>query len=327
MKFAKITQTTLLVLDGSNTLSFAAAVDPLRAANRQAGATLFDWRFATPQDAPVTLTSGLTIPAAPMHKVARTDLLLIVAGFNLEAQSTPALLASLRRLAGADTLVAGIDGGPWVMARAGLLDGHAATTHWEDLEKFAVRFPQVATINARYHISGPRLTSGGAAPAIEMMLHLIGDRHGPALAGKVAGSFIYDAHSTSTLPQRRYAEPRHNALTTRAQALMEGALETPVSLAQIAQKLGVTPRALQLQFRTRLGLTPQSHYLSLRLAEAERLIRHTETPLQDIAIATGFGSQSSFARAFRARFGQSARQARNSAKSLPPQAPGTSDRG
>tara|TARA_R110002049_G_scaffold140930_7_gene302367 strand:+ start:18232 stop:19143 length:912 start_codon:yes stop_codon:yes gene_type:complete len=301
-----------LVLDGCNTLSFAAAVDPLRAANRQAGKTLFDWQFATPQAAAVRLTSGLEIPAAPIHQVARTDLLLIVAGFDLEPQTTPALQASLRRLAGQGVTIAGIDGGPWVMARAGLLDGHEATAHWEDLERFAAEFPRVRLRNSRYQISGKRLTCAGAAPAIEMMLHLIREAHGAALAAKVAGVFIYDLATPPDRPQSRQGHMRHSALTARAQALMEGALETPLPIASLARRLGVSARALQAQFQARLGVTPQGHYLTLRLGEAERLVRQTHLPLQEVALATGFASQASFARAFRAAHGVSARQMRQS---------------
>jgi transcriptional regulator GlxA family with amidase domain len=308
MKSVKIksTQVTLLILEGSNTLSFAAAVDPLRAANRQSGLPLYRWHFATPRDAPVTLTSGLQIPASPIHKLEKTDLLLIVAGFDLEAQSTPALTASIRRIAGTGATIAGIDGGPWVMARAGVLDGHSATCHWEDMEVFAHEFPQVELINTRFQISDGRLTSAGAAPAIEMMLHLVRTAHGGALAAKIAATFIYDLAAPTTRPQSRRTALPHNALTARAQAMMEAALDTPTPITTLARRLGVSPRALQAQFSLRLGTTPQAHYLSLRLAEAERLVTQTALPLQDVALATGFGSQASFARAFRAAFETSA---------------------
>jgi len=308
MESGKITHTTLLVLDDCNTLTFAAAVDPLRAANRQAGRTLFDWQFATPEAAPVTLTSGVVIPAAPLQKVTRTDLLIIVAGFDLEAQSTPALTASLRRLESLGSVIAGIDGGPWVMAMAGLLDHHRATTHWEDLEKFTERFPLIDVVNSRFEISGSRLTCAGAAPAIEMMLDLIGRQHGAALARKIAGTFIYDP--APPMPQSRGGDPRHNAITAKAQQVMETALDDPEPIAQLAQRLGLSPRALQLQFQNRLGRSPQAHYLHLRLSEAERLVRQTHHSLQDVALATGFASQASFSRAFRAQFGISATQMR-----------------
>ena len=313
MKSGKITQTTLLVLDDCNTLTFAAAVDPLRAANRQAGRALFDWQFATPEATPVTLTSGVVIPAAPLQKVTRTDLLIIVAGFDLEAQSTPALTASLRRLDSQGSVIAGIDGGPWVMAMAGLLDHHRATTHWEDLPSFTERFPLIDVINSRFEISGSRLTCAGAAPAIEMMLDLIGRRHGPALAQKIAGTFIYDP--APPMPQSRGIDPRHNAVTAKAQQLMEAALDDPVPIARLAQRMGLSQRALQLQFQSRLGRSPQAHYLQLRLSEAERLVRQTHHSLQNIALATGFASQASFARAFRERFRISATQMRQAQSS------------
>jgi transcriptional regulator GlxA family with amidase domain len=92
--------------------------------------------------------------------------------------------------------------------------------------------------------------------------------------------------------------------------MMAQSLEDPRPIAQIARDLGLSPRALQLQFQTHLGLSPQAYYLSLRLAEADRLVQQTPLPLQDIALATGFGSQSAFARAYRQAFGRSARDRR-----------------
>ena len=300
----------VLVLDSTNTLSFAAAVDPMRAANRHAGRQLFDWRFATPTTAPVHLTSGLSIPASPISDIARCDLLLVVASFRVEEQATPRLMSSLRRLARGEAVVAGIDGGPWVMARAGLLDEVPATTHWEDLDKFASTFPAVSTQNARFVSNGTRLTSGGAAPALEMMLNFIRDRHGASLAGKVAGSFIYDPGPGLSRPQSRAVGLPHNAVTARAHGLMEAHLDQPLRLSDIARRLGLTPRALQMHFADRLRTTPQLHYLGLRLNEAERLVTQTDQSLQDIALSTGFNSQSSFSRAFRSQFGTSARALR-----------------
>lgn len=311
MKSAEITHTTLLVLDGCNTLTLAAAVDPLRAANRQAGRALYEWHFATPTDRPVQLTSGLQIPAAAIHKMPVTDLLIIVAGFAVEAQTTPQLTASLRRIAAQGATVAGIDGGPWVMARAGILDGHRATSHWEDFERFSQQFPAVELINTRYEVSGKRLTSAGAAPALEMMLHLIGDRHGAALAGRIATAFIFDP--APPRPQSRAQNPRHSRLTARAQQRMEAALDAPLRLREIAAGLGVSERALQQQFRMHLGVTPQAHYLALRLAQAERMVRDSPLPLNEVALATGFGSPAAFSRAFRARFRQSPSQMRRGA--------------
>ena len=314
-KFAEITRAAVLVMQDTNTLSFAAAVDPMRAANRQAGRRLFEWHFVTPDARDVMLTSGLRVPAAPVQQVGDCDVLLVVAGFDLDAQATPALLASLRRLSRSARVVAGIDGGPWIMARAGLLDGHRATIHWEDLDRFAMEFPAISVENARFVDSGARLTSGGAAPAIEMMLHLIARWHGAALSDRIAGILIYDAAATAARPQNRQnLRARHSPATARAHAVMEASLDDPLPITVIARRLGLGLRALQMQFRARLETTPQAHYLTLRLSEADRLVCETAIPLLDVALATGFSSQASFARAYRGRFGTSARTRRAQAQ-------------
>lgn len=306
-----VTKVAILVLQETNTLSLAAAVDPLRAANRQAGRTVFDWQFATPDSIDVMLTSGLRIPAAPINRLHACDVLIVVAGFNLERQSTPQLRSSLRRLARPNRLLAAIDGGPWIVANAGLLDGHQATTHWEDLERFASTFPEIETVNARYVATGPIWTSGGAAPALDMMLHLIAARHGAPLAAKVAAGFIHTTQPAPGDPQVRHLHHTNaSARVKRAHRIMEHYLDAPLSIPDIATRLGQSPRTLQQHFRQTLGTTIKAYYLSLRLAEAHRLLTQTTMSLHQISLATGFGAQSSLSRAYRAQYGHSPTAAR-----------------
>jgi transcriptional regulator GlxA family with amidase domain len=308
-----MSKTVILVLQQTNTLSLAAAVDPLRAANRHAGRARFDWQFATPEARDVMLTCGLGVPAAPIHRVTGCDLLIVVAGFDLAAQATPHLMASLRRLAGRDTTVMAIDGGPWITAQAGLLNGHRATTHWEDLDNFAAAFDEVETVNARYVVSGHRWTSGGAAPALDMMLHLIQTRLGDSVARQVAAGFIHTTRPAPSDPQLRHPPAQgHSAITARAHQLMEANLEQPLPLTTIATHLGRSPRSLQLHFRRTLGITAKAHYRTLRLTEAHRLLTQSRLNLQDIALSTGFCGTSSLSHAYTLQYGMSPSKARSS---------------
>ncbi len=307
----------VLVLDDSNTLSFAAAVDPMRAANRMSDRRLFDWNYVTATGKPARLTSGLAVPGPALSRLQGCDLLVVVAGFNLRAHDTPALRAGLRRIAAGGATLAGIDGGPWLMAEAGVLDQFSATTHWEDLEKFARKFPEVTTLRNRFHVDRTRMTSGGATPAIDMMLYLIKCRYGAELSARVAGAFIYDSAPDPARAQSRSGNPGHTVLTARVSALMEQTLDAPLSIPDIARRAGTGPRTLQTQFRARLNTTPKAYYLSLRLAEAMRLVRDTDMPLLDVALATGFGSAAAFARAFQLAHGRSARAIRRAQHSAP----------
>lgn len=51
-------------------------------------------------------------------------------------------------------LVLGGETGAWLLARAGLLNGFTATTHWEDLEGFSQKHPANDVIPDRYVIGG-----------------------------------------------------------------------------------------------------------------------------------------------------------------------------
>ena len=297
----------LLVLPDSNLLSLAAALDPFRAANRRAGQRLYDWQVMSPQGGMLRLTSGLEVATDPLPLQADMDLLVMVAGFRLDAHATPALRSWLRQLRARGIAYCGVDGGPWVLARAGLLNGHRATTHWEDLEAFATAFPDVEPLPDRYVIDGPALTTGGAAPCLDLMLHLIRCHHGAELSGLVANALLYDPEERPS-PQRLVPQARLAALApqvAQAVAIMEADLEDPPTTATIAARVGLSPRRLEMLFREHLDTGPGAFFLRLRLNEARRLALDTGLPVQEIALRTGFSGPSVLARAFRKGFGQS----------------------
>lgn len=298
----------LLVLPQASILEVASTLDPLRSANRHLGRTAFVWRIVSPDGGPVPLTCGLELPSSGgLEAAAGADLLCVIAGFRQSEVATRPLIAGLRRMAPRFRAVAGIDAGAWVMGRAGLLDGHRATVHWEDLEDFATAFPAVEVVPDRYVIAGRRITVGGAAPALDLMLHLIRARHGAALALQVAGSFITTAQD-GALAQMSGGGPGagRDARVKAAIARMEARLEAPEPTAATARAVGLTARRLETLFKTELGMGPGAYGRDLRLQAARRLVTDTAHPLQAIALRTGFASQAAFSRAFRQRFGISA---------------------
>jgi transcriptional regulator GlxA family with amidase domain len=299
---------TLLVFSGSSIMCVASAVDPLRAANRIAGETLFDFRLVSVTgEAPVT-TCGLPVAVAGRFDPAeKTDILAVVAGFGTQNYATAALLAGLRRATRSVRAVGGIEAGTWLVARTGLLDGRSATTHWEDMEDFAAAFPDVDVRPDRYVIDGPAFTSGGAAPTFDLMLHLIRSRLGMAMALDVASVFIYDQTRAATDAQPLVSLGRLDGYDPRlAQAIrmMEAHVEAPVPVAAIARRAGVTPRTLETIFSKSIGETPGAYYLRLRLTAARKLVTDTRVPLAEVAGRTGFSSAAAFSRAFSRTFGQ-----------------------
>jgi transcriptional regulator GlxA family with amidase domain len=300
---------TVLLLPESSMMSLASTLDPMRAANRVARRPLFEWRIVTPDGQPALLTCGVSVAAqGAFGREEEGDALIVVAGFRHETYTDKALMALLRGARRRFRALGGVESGGWLLAQAGLLDGRSATIHWEDLEDFAGSFPEINVLPDRFVIDGRCFTSGGASPTFDLMLHLIRSRFGYPLALEVASVFIYDeAHTPNdaqplvSLGRLAGYEPR----VATAIRLMEGRLDSPLTTAAIARRLGLSSRSLEILFKQALGMGPGTYYLRLRLQAARRLLLDTRLSMQIVAVRSGFGSHSAFSRTFRQHYGLS----------------------
>jgi len=308
----------LLVLPGVTLILVAAAIEPLRAANRLLGHARFRWTVSTPDGRPAPTAAGVPVPAArPFEPAASRAALFVAASYDAEGATSRALR---RRLAAAGRhrpLVGGFEAGAWAIGRAGLLAGRRATTHWEDLDDFASAFPETEVAPERYVIDGPRVTSAGAGPTLDLMLELIRRWAGYPLALEVARLFSYaptpaeaDPGGVPGMALARPGEPR----LARALAIMESTLDEPVPLTAIARAAGISTRHLRDLFRRRLGVSPRAHYQALRLARARRLLIETTLPVLEIATMSGFASAAAFTRAYRLHHGEAPRETRRRAQ-------------
>ncbi len=308
---------TLLLFSGLSLLSLAATLDPMRGANRVLGRPAYRWKLVSMDGAMPVASCGLPIPVEGAFAPAeQQDALIVLAAFDATTHATPRNLRALRAGAKRSAVVGGIESGSWLMGFAGLLDGHRATTHWEDLEDFAARFPDVDVQPDRFVVDEPVFTTGGATPALDCMLSLIRARNGYSAALDVASLYIYEEVRTGSdvqpivsLGRIRQHEPR----VAEAIRVMETHIDRPLTIAAIARRVGVSTRGLETLFLRIVEVTPGAYYVTLRLNAARRLVLDTNLSLADIAERTGFSAIASLSRAFRRQFGQppsAARKAR-----------------
>ncbi len=300
---------TLLILPDSSMMSVACTLDPMRAANRIARRTVFDWRIQTLDGGPATLTCGLPVEAdSAFGTQSNDDILIIIAGFDQYYYADKIIVSRLAKLARYYKAVGGVEAGSWLMARAGLLDGHRATTHWEDLEIFTEKHPEIDVVPDRFVIDRRYFTTGGASPTFDLMLHLIRARLGVSFSMQVASVFIYDeAHKSSdaqplmSLGRLGTVEPRVAA----AIRVMEAHIDEPVTINEVSGKIKLSTRTLEALFLENLQISPGKYYRQIRLQAASRLMIETRISLQEVAVRTGFNSLTAFSRAFKIHFGNS----------------------
>jgi len=116
----------------------------------------------------------------------------------------------------------------------------------------------------------------------------------------------------STLGQLPVAEPLAPSrgglppvVTQRICEYIESHLEQKIGLEKLAAMAGLSTHHFARAFNQSMGIPPHSYLLSRRLERAERMLRETQLPLSEIAVATGFSDQSHLARHFRRRTGMS----------------------
>ncbi|UXU74060.1 MULTISPECIES: GlxA family transcriptional regulator [unclassified Paracoccus (in: a-proteobacteria)] len=296
-----------LLLDRFTMISFAAAIEPLRLANRIAGRTLYDWRLiGEPGDA-VTCSNGSRLMLdGGLGETGRDDTILVCGGLDVSQAASRGILAWLRREARRGTRIGALCTGAWVLAEAGLLDGRKATIHWENQDGFAEEFPDVILIRTVFVEDRNLLTAAGGTAAIDMMLRQIARDHGPELASRVADQMIHtsirseDDHQRLSIPTRIGA--RHPRLA-QVIARMEANIEDPISPARLAAEAGMSPRQLERLFARYLGRSPKRYYMELRLERARNLLGQTEMSVMEISLACGFASAAHFSKCYRATYG------------------------
>jgi transcriptional regulator GlxA family with amidase domain len=303
-----------LLVPGFSLLSYASAVEPLRAANRLTGQQLYAWRHISIDGEPTAASNGATINAD--HKVGEKidlDMLFVCAAGNPAAFSNAAVCRWLRNMARSGARIGGVSGGAYLLARAGLLDGYRATIHWEHLPAFAEDFPHLSVERSLFVIDRDRLTCAGGIAALDLMHALIEGDHGHSLAAAISEWYLHTEVRLGSEPQRLTLRERFgvtNPKLLRALNEIEKRIEEPPSRLELAALVGTSLRQLERLFARHLQTTIADHSRRVRLDRARVLLRQTSKPIVEIAMMCGFCSAAHFSRVYRTTYGYPPKQER-----------------
>jgi transcriptional regulator GlxA family with amidase domain len=287
-------------------LSFSSALECLRLANRMAGKQLYSWSLVGEGGETASCSAGTVFQLdSDLEELHRDDTVLLCGGIDIHENSTRKLIGWIRREARKGLVMGGLCTAAYTLATAGLLDGKRATIHWENQDSFTEKFDEVELTKSVFVIDGNRLTTAGGTSSIDLMLKVIADDHGEALANAVADQQIYSSIRTDQDTQRLSVPTRigvrHPKLSQVIQ-MMEGNIEEPVSPSILARDVGMSTRQLERLFRRYLNRSPKRYYMELRLQKARNLLMQTDMSVINVALACGFASPSHFSKCYRAHY-------------------------
>jgi transcriptional regulator GlxA family with amidase domain len=303
---AKPRRFVFVLMEDFTLLSFAAALECLRLANRMADRTLYEWILVGESGDFAACSTGTRFALdGGLDELHRDDTVVICGGMDVHEATTKRLLNWLRREARKGIAVAGLCTAGYAMARAGLLDGKRATIHWENQDSFAEAFEEVTLTKSVFVIDGNRMTTAGGTSSIDLFLQIIANHHGEQLASAVADQQIYSSIRTDQDIQRLSVPTRigvrHPKLSQIIQK-MEQHIEEPISPSLLAREVGMSTRQLERLFRRYLNRSPKRYYMELRLQKARNLLMQTDMSVINVALACGFASPSHFSKCYRAHY-------------------------
>ena len=303
-----VTKVSFVILPRFNMATLITMIEPLRVANYLAPQALFAWEILSLDGPEIAASNGMTISAQPPpNRNRRGEVVFVLASWGAEDYRNRETEAWVRRQAREGARICAVELGCYVLARAGLLAGQNIAVHWSWAPGFQEQFAKVAVEEQLYTLGDKILSCAGGLAGVDLMLRLIGDQHGQAMAGEVADQILHNPLRPATAPQRHALSAGLEALpdtVRKAVTLIEQNIAEPLSVPDIATALGASQRQLERQFRQAMGCTVVQFGTLVRLQHARVLLISTKLSVRDIATASGFNTLSHFAHAFGKCFGR-----------------------
>lgn len=297
-----------LLVDKFSMFSLAAAIDAFRSANRLLGRDFYGWKTVSADGDSVMASNGLPLKIDyAIADLPPVDILFVCVGLTTEFPGKSKVLSGLRTLGRRGAALGALSVGSYVLAEAGQLEGHRCTIHWENRAGFTEKFPDIDCTGNVYEIDRKRYTCAGGTTSIDLMLEIVRRDHGVNLANGVANQFQHERIRSAGDRQRVGPERDLTGKSEKLRKIVElmaDRLDEPCSAVQLAKAAGLSVRQVERLFLRHLGMTPGRYYMRLRLERARELLRQTNMPILDVAIATGFTSHSYFAQSYRLQFGR-----------------------
>jgi transcriptional regulator GlxA family with amidase domain len=273
------------------------------------GSINFDVEIVASDDPIESRTSRFPIvPHRTIDQVDDTDVLIVPASAiatTWEPGRHPEIVAWMRELYGKGAVACSACSGGLLLAETGLLDGHVATTHWNETERFRTHFPRVRLdLGKELVVAGAdqRLVTSGASSAWhDLALHLISRYSGMEAAQAVARFFMLQWHPDGQTPYLRF-EPdltHGDTAIVRVQAWIDEHWREPDVLNDLSDVADLTERTFTRRFRQATGESPTTYLQYKRVDEAKTLLERTDDPIEQICWAVGYDDPASFRRLFK----------------------------
>ena len=299
----------IAVFDDFQSLDAIGPAEVFWTAGRLSGEP-YDVKIVAAHAGTVTTGSGLRIePHGTLRGLRGPIDTLVVAGGpgTFEAERDDALIRGIESLASRSRRVTSVCSGSFLLAKAGLLDGRRATTHWSACDLMARRYPSIEVERDSIFVrDGDVWTSAGVTAGMDLALALVEEDLGRETALEVARwlvLFVQRPGGQSQFSAQLQAQAAEHEPVRELQGWIADHLDRDLSVDALARRANMSPRNFARVFRREVGMTPAAYVEALRVESAQRQLETTKAGFDAIARRCGFGTTDTMRRAFQRRLG------------------------
>jgi transcriptional regulator GlxA family with amidase domain len=302
----------LVVFAGADGLDIFGPAEVFAMACRRLGMPAYDVVIAALDGGSIALTSGPVVTARRLGSIRpqADDTVLVVGGADgalEEAASSKPLLDWLKRASRIVRRIGSICDGAFIVARAGILDGKRAATHWSSCDRLGRAYPQIDVDHEAIFVRDGRVwTSAGVTTGIDMALAMVEEDHGPRTADTVAAHLVVYARRPgfqSQFSEVLVAQSSASDPLGPLVAWLRANLRASLDVAKLARRAGMSVRSLHRHCVQALDTTPAKLVEKVRIEQARTLLATTSLGTKTIAARCGFGTPARMALVFERALG------------------------
>ncbi|MDG2298204.1 MAG: GlxA family transcriptional regulator [Planktomarina sp.] len=313
----KIQSIGFLIFEGFPMACLTSMIEPLRAANEISGQGAFSWTLIAETNSKIRSSAGVSFePDRTLSETSKLDYLILLSSPMGGFENSKSGFGVLRSLSRHGTILGGISGGIFPLVRSGVMSGHSVSVHWCYDAAFKSEFPDVVASNQVIEVSARRCTASGAAAAFDLSLQLIQDRLGSEVATEVACWFQHPLMRgegvRQSIPTFRQSSTDATlpSVVAKAVAVFAANLAEPISIAEVANDVGVSARQIERSFKKATGQSPSHYYRAMRMNAARQLVMYSKDSMVQIALQVGYGSTTPMVQHYKSAFGRSPQEDR-----------------
>ncbi|MGW1917521.1 GlxA family transcriptional regulator [Streptomyces sp. NPDC002076] len=290
-----------VVFDGVQSLDVTGPLEVFAGAEKHTPGT-YRVRTGSLDGGPVRTSSGLTLVPDEALTAAADPHTLLVPGGEGTRHPDPRVIDWLRARGPRVPRLVSVCTGAILVAAAGLLDGHRATTHWAYCDKLARDHPAVAVDPEPIYVrDGHVATSAGVTSGIDLALALVEEDLDRDVALAVARHLVVFLRRPGNQAQFSAQLAAQTAQRAPLREVQRWIAEHPggdLTIDALAARARLSPRHFARAFREETGMTPGRYVDRVRLEHARRLLEDTPDNIEEVARASGYGTPEAMRRAF-----------------------------